>query len=47
MPSDVVDAPTLETFKARLDQALGSLTELRMSLFTAGELMTFKGPFQL
>ena len=24
-PSDVVDAPSLETFKARLDQALGNL----------------------
>ena len=25
LPSDVVDAPSLETFKARLDQALGDL----------------------
>ena len=25
MPSDVVDAPSLETFKERLDQALGNL----------------------
>ena len=25
LPSDVVDAPSLETFKARLDQALGNL----------------------
>ena len=25
MPRDVVDAPSLETFKARLDQALGNL----------------------
>ena len=26
LPSDVVDAPSLETFKARLDQALGNLS---------------------
>ena len=25
LPSDVVDAPSLETFKARLEQALGNL----------------------
>ena len=25
LPSDVVDAPLLETFKARLDQALSNL----------------------
>ena len=25
MPKEVVDAPSLETFKARLDMALGSL----------------------
>jgi len=28
LPTDVVDAPSLETFKARLDQALGNLMEL-------------------
>ena len=28
LPSEVVDAPSLETFKAGLDQALGSLMEL-------------------
>ena len=28
LPCDVVDAPSLETFKVRLDQALGNLTEL-------------------
>lgn len=27
-PSDVIDAPALETFKARQDQVLGSLAEL-------------------
>ena len=25
LPRDVVDAPSMETFKARLDQALGNL----------------------
>ena len=38
LPSDVVDTPFLETFKARLDQALGSLMQLWMSLCIAGEL---------
>ena len=38
LPSDVVDAPSQETFKAGLDQALGNLMELWMSLFIAGEL---------
>ena len=28
LPRDVVDAPTLKTFKVRLDQALGNLMEL-------------------
>jgi len=37
-PREVVDAPFLEIFKVRLDQALGNLTELCMSLFIAGEL---------
>jgi len=45
--SDVVDAPSMETFKARLDQALGSLMELCMSLLTAEDYMIFKSPFQL
>jgi len=38
LPREVADAPSLETFKARLDQALGTLIQLCMSLFTAGEL---------
>jgi len=49
LPREVVDAPSLETFKARLDGALSSLIiKLKMSLFTAGGLgeMTSKGPFQ-
>ena len=28
LPSDVVDAPSLETFKARMDRALGNLIYL-------------------
>jgi len=45
----MVDAPSMETFKARLNQALSNLIELWMSLFIAGLLdsMPFKGPFQL
>ena len=45
----MVDAPSLKTFKARLDKALSNLIYLCMSLFIAGELdwMTFNGPFQL
>jgi len=35
---EVVDAPSLETFKARLDGALSNLVELKMSLLTAGVL---------
>jgi len=38
LPSVVVDTLFLETFKARLDQALGSLMQLWMSLCIAGEL---------
>jgi len=38
LPREVVDAPSLETFKARLDGALSDLIELKMSLLTAGEL---------
>ena len=34
----MVDALALETFKVRLDQALGNLIELWMSLFIVGEL---------
>jgi len=38
LPSEVVEAPSLETFKARLDRALSNLIWLRISLLTAGEL---------
>jgi len=46
---DMVEAPSMETFKARLNQALSNLIELWMPLFIAGLLdsMPFKGPFQL
>ena len=40
LPRDVVEAPSLATFKARLDWALSNPMELCMSLFIAG-------PFQL
>jgi len=48
LPREVVDAPSLETFKARLDGALRSLIQLKMSLLIAGglDMMIFKGPFQ-
>ena len=38
MPREVVDAPSLETFKVRLDGALSNLIELEMSLLVAGGL---------
>lgn len=48
LPREAVDAPALETFKARLDRALSSLVWLKMSQLTAGRLdkMAFKGLFQ-
>jgi len=38
LPSEVVEAPPLETFKARLDRALSNLVWLKMSLLTTGGL---------
>jgi len=35
LPREMVDAPSLETFKVRLDGALSNLIELKMSLLTA------------
>jgi len=35
LPREVVDAPSLETFKVRLDEALSNLTWLKMSLLPA------------
>jgi len=36
LPGELVEALSLETFKARLDGALSNLIELKMSLPTAG-----------
>ena len=38
LPIEVVEAPSLETFKARLDRALSNLIKLKMSLLVAGGL---------
>jgi len=38
LPREVVNAPSLETFKARLDWALSNLIQLKMSLLTSGRL---------
>ena len=48
MPKEVVDAPSLEAFKARLDVALGSLVCWLATLHIAGglELDDHCGPFQ-
>jgi len=35
---EVVEVPSLEPFKARLDGALSNLIQLKMSLLTAGGL---------
>ena len=45
---EVVDAPSLEAFKARLDVALGSLVWWLVTLHTAGGLKLYDhcGPFQ-
>ena len=48
MPKEVVDAPSLEAFKARLDVALGSLLSWLVTLPTAVglKLDDLCGPFQ-
>jgi len=38
LPREVVDAPSLETFKVRLDGALSNLIWLKMSPLIAGGL---------
>jgi len=38
LPGEAVEAPSLETFKARLDGAQSNLIQLKMSLLTAGAL---------
>jgi len=48
LPKEVVDAPTLEAFKARLDVALGSLVWWLVTLYTAEGLKLYDhgSPFQ-
>ena len=48
LPKEVVDAPFLEAFKARLDVALGSLVSWLATLHVAGRLIPGDhcGPFQ-
>jgi len=48
LPKEVVDAPSLEAFKARLDVALGSLVWWLATLYIAGglKLDDHCGPFQ-
>jgi len=48
LPREVVNAPSLEMFKARLDGALSNLIHLKLFLVIAGGLgqMALKGPFQ-
>jgi len=36
LPREIQEAPSLETFQARLDGALSNLVCLKMSLLTAG-----------
>jgi len=38
LPREVVEAPSLETFKSRLDAALSNLIQVKTSLLTAGVL---------
>ena len=38
MPREVVEAPSLETFKAGLDRALSNLIQLKIPLLIAGGL---------
>ena len=48
LPKEVVDAPSLEAFRARLDVALGSLVSWLATLHVVGELKhdDHYGPFQ-
>ena len=48
LPKEVVDAPSLEAFKARLDVALGSLVQGLVAMPMAGGLKLHDhcGPFQ-
>lgn len=42
-PTGIIDVPSLETFKIRLDRALSCLMELKMFLLITG--FAFKGSF--
>jgi len=44
LPREVVDAPSLETFKFRLDGALSNLIQLKMSLLTRWPLKVPSNP---
>ena len=44
LPKEVVDAPSLEAFKTRLDVALGSLVYWLVTLHIAGGLMILFNP---
>jgi len=45
-PREVGDAPSLEMFKVRLDEALSNLIELKMAFIAGGvDWMVFNGPF--
>ena len=48
LPKEVVDAPSLEALKARLDVALGSLVWWLVTMHIAGglKLVGHCGPFQ-
>ena len=38
LPREIADAPLLETFKVRLERAVGNLIQLDMALIIAGRL---------
>jgi len=38
LPKEVVNAPSLETFRVRLDEAVSNLIQLNMCLLIAGGL---------
>ena len=44
LPREVVDAPSLETFKVRLDGVLSNLIQLWVSLFIAWRVNSFCVP---
>jgi len=49
LPREAVDVPSLEVFKAMLDEASGGLIKWKVSLLMAGglKLNDLLGPFQL